>query len=58
VGLAAADEYPLGPIPSASPVPQGRVTTHRWTTSKIYPGTERNYSVYVPASTNPDHRPA
>ena len=49
-GLAAADEYPLGPDSQRQPgVPQGRVTAHRWTTSKIYPGTERDYSVYVPA---------
>ncbi len=55
-GLAAADEYPLGPDSQRQPgVPQGRVTAHRWTTSKIYPGTERDYSVYVPAQYKSDH---
>src|SRR6185436_5199025 len=54
-GLAAADEYPLGPDSQRQPgVPQGRVTAHRWTTSKIYPGTEREYRIYVPAQYKPD----
>src|SRR5687768_1987325 len=30
-------------------VPEGKVTKHRWTTSKVFPGTERDYWVYVPA---------
>ena len=29
--------------------PQGKVTSHRFTDSKIYPGTERDYFIYVPA---------
>ena len=30
-------------------VPKGKVTKHVWDTSKIYPGTTRDYWVYVPA---------
>ncbi len=30
-------------------VPQGKVTSHRFTDSKVYPGTEREYFIYVPA---------
>lgn len=48
----AADEYPLGPDSERrAGVPQGKVTQHRWT-SRIFPGTERNYWVYVPAQYN------
>ena len=44
------DQYVLGPDSQVKPgVPQGKVTTHQWTTSKIYPGTTRDYAVYVPA---------
>ncbi len=47
--LAAADEYVLGPDSQRHPnVPQGKVTKYEWT-SKIYPGTTRDYWVYVPA---------
>jgi sugar lactone lactonase YvrE/enterochelin esterase-like enzyme len=30
-------------------VPKGKLITSTWTTSKIFPGTTRDYSVYVPA---------
>ncbi len=30
-------------------VPKGTVTKHTWTTSRIFPGTTRDYWVYVPA---------
>lgn len=30
-------------------VPKGKVTEYEWNNSKIYPGTVRKYSVYVPA---------
>lgn len=30
-------------------VPEGKVTQHRWEESKIFPGTVRDYWVYVPA---------
>jgi enterochelin esterase family protein len=44
------DQYVLGPDSQVTPgVPQGKVTTLQWTTSKIYPGTTRDYAVYVPA---------
>jgi sugar lactone lactonase YvrE/enterochelin esterase-like enzyme len=45
-----AAEPELGPDskPQAG-VPQGKVTQHRWTASKVFPGTERDYWVYVPA---------
>ncbi|MGD0223425.1 MAG: SMP-30/gluconolactonase/LRE family protein [Terriglobia bacterium] len=49
-GLAGAGEdYPLGPDSQRQPgVPQGTVTHYTWT-SKIFPGTVRDYWVYVPA---------
>lgn len=44
------DQYVLGPDSQVKPnVPHGTVTTHQWTSSKIYPGTVRDYAVYVPA---------
>ena len=45
----AADDYKLGPdsMPQEG-VPRGTVTKHSWT-SKIFPGTVRDYWVYVPA---------
>ena len=49
-GLAGAiDDYQPGPdSQSKDGVPKGKVTEHRWT-SRIFPGTERDYWVYVPA---------
>ena len=47
VGLAA-DDYKLGPDSFAQAgVPQGEVTQHKWE-SKIFPGTVREYWLYVP----------
>jgi len=44
------DDYALGPDSMRQPeVPQGKVTEHDWKTSKVYPGTERKYWIYVPA---------
>lgn len=44
------DQYVLGPDSQVKPnVPKGKVETHQWTTSKIFPGTTRDYAVYVPA---------
>jgi gluconolactonase len=44
-----AQEYSLGPDSQRQKdVPQGKVTKHTWT-SKIFPGTVRDYWVYVPA---------
>jgi gluconolactonase len=49
VALLGAEDYVLGPDSQRQPgVPQGKVTQHSWT-SKIYPGTVRDYWVYVPA---------
>jgi enterochelin esterase-like enzyme len=47
-------EYPLtqDSQPQAG-VPQGKVSQHRWTDSKIFPGTERDYWIYVPAQYDP-----
>lgn len=43
------DQYVLGPdsLPQTD-VPKGVVTEHTWNESKVYPGTVRNYWVYVP----------
>jgi enterochelin esterase-like enzyme/sugar lactone lactonase YvrE len=35
-------------------VPQGKITSGQFTESKIFPGTKRGYSVYVPAQYKPD----
>ncbi|MDB5324272.1 MAG: gluconolactonase [Phycisphaerales bacterium] len=46
----AADEYKPHPDSIAQDgVPKGVVTKHTFATSKIFPGTTREYSVYVPA---------
>ncbi|MDB6025178.1 MAG: esterase [Verrucomicrobiales bacterium] len=43
------DDYKLGPDSQFYPdVPHGTVTKHRWETSKVFPGTVRDYWVYVP----------
>jgi enterochelin esterase-like enzyme/sugar lactone lactonase YvrE len=34
-------------------VPQGKVTTGEFSTSQIFPGTKRDYSVYIPAQYDP-----
>ena len=47
--LAVAQEYKLGPDSMRQAgVPQGKVAKYSWT-SRIYPGTTRDYWVYVPA---------
>ncbi len=53
----AADDYHLGPDSQRQAgVPEGSVTQHHWT-SKVFPGTERDYWVYVPKQYDPA-RPA
>lgn len=48
VGLGD-EHYKLGPESIAqSGVPQGVITQHQWKSTHIYPGTERDYWVYVP----------
>jgi enterochelin esterase-like enzyme/sugar lactone lactonase YvrE len=50
-------QYTLGPDSQVQPdVPRGAVTKHSWT-STIYPGTARDYWVYVPKQYDPA-RPA
>lgn len=47
--LAAQEEYKQGPDSFRQPnVPKGKITQHSWT-SKIFPGTVRDYWIYVPA---------
>jgi enterochelin esterase-like enzyme len=47
--LNAADDYTLGPdsMPRDG-VPRGEVTKASWTSTNIYPGTVRDYWIYVP----------
>jgi len=45
----AVQNYTLGPDSQPHDVPHGKVTRHTWTASKIFPGTTRDYWVYVPA---------
>src|SRR5262245_43216597 len=46
--LWAGDNYPLGPDSQEQPgVPKGKVIQHTWKSS-IFPGTVRDYWVYVP----------
>ncbi|MFK8113282.1 MAG: gluconolactonase, partial [Rubripirellula sp.] len=53
---ATADEsYPLhADSQRQADVPQGKVISYRFTNSKVYPGTERDYFVYVPAQYKKD----
>ena len=49
---AGTNNYVLGPDSQVQAgVPRGIVTQHSWT-SRIYPGTVRDYWVYVPAQYN------
>jgi enterochelin esterase family protein len=44
------DQYVLGPDSQVKAgVPQGKVTQHVWNQSKVFPGTTRDWWVYVPA---------
>lgn len=55
----AADDYKLGPDSQPQPgVPKGTVTKHTWKESRVFPGTVRDYWVYVPAQYKPDGPPA
>ena len=51
--VAADEKYPLGPDSQPRDVPHGKVTRHTWT-STIFPGTIRDYWVYVPAQYQAD----
>ena len=46
---AQEPDYPLGPDSKPQDgVPRGTVTKHVWNDSKVFPGTQRDYWVYVP----------
>ena len=48
--LPAANDYQLGPDSQIKEgVPHGKVEQRKFSASKIFPGTERDYWVYVPA---------
>jgi enterochelin esterase-like enzyme len=50
----AADDYKLGPDSlEQDGVPKGTVTKHSWT-STVFPGTVRDYWIYVPAQYDPN----
>src|SRR5262245_44294112 len=52
--LPPAEDYPLGPDSQRqASVPRGAVTRHSWT-SKLFPGTTRDYWIYVPAQYKPE----
>ncbi|HYG33737.1 MAG TPA: alpha/beta hydrolase-fold protein, partial [Clostridia bacterium] len=54
LNLHAADDYPLGPDCQVQPgVPKGTVEKYTFASSKIFPGTVRDYWVYVPAQYDP-----
>jgi enterochelin esterase-like enzyme len=49
-GVTGDEPYTLGPDSLAQAgVPRGAVTQHRWKNSAIYPGTERDYWLYIPS---------
>ena len=49
VSAPAPEAYELGPDSKPKPgVPRGTVTKHAWTNSTVYPGTVRDYWIYVP----------
>ena len=54
--ISAADSLnPNNPDRQANPgVPQGKLTTSTFSESKIFPGTTREYSVYIPAQYSAD----
>jgi enterochelin esterase family protein len=53
-----AGEYSLGPDSFYHEgVPRGTVTKYEWSDNKVYPGTSRDYWIYVPAQYDPS-RPA
>lgn len=50
-----AEEYVLGPDSQRQPdVPKGTITKLSWNVSNIYPGTTRDYWIYVPAQYKAD----
>ena len=50
VSLGQAADYRPGPLAKRQPdAPKGRVIQAKWTNCKHFPGTERDYWVYIPA---------
>lgn len=53
--LQAADDYKLGPLSQENPAaPKGRVIQMPEHVSKIFPGTKRDWWIYVPAQYTPE----
>ena len=47
--IAIAEDYPLGPDSQPQPgVPQGEVKKFAFETSKLFPGTKRDWCLYIP----------
>ena len=52
--VRSADDYKLGPDSFVQPgVPQGLITKHKWISNEIFPGTVRDYWIYVPKQYTP-----
>jgi enterochelin esterase family protein len=57
--LLAQQPYELGPDSKVQEgVPQGKILEGNWESRKVYPGTVRNYRIYVPAGYDPAEPPA
>jgi gluconolactonase len=55
---AAADDYPPGPDSKPQPgVPKGEILKFTFERSHLFPGTMRDYSIYVPAQYDPANPP-
>jgi enterochelin esterase family protein len=55
LSVSAADDYKLGPLSQENPaVPKGKVTQMPVHESKIFPGTKRDWWIYVPAQYSPE----
>jgi sugar lactone lactonase YvrE len=51
---AAQEEYPVSPESQPQPgIPKGSVEKYTFSGSKVFPGTQRDYWVYVPAQYDP-----
>lgn len=53
IPAVAADDYKLGADSQRQAVPRGEVRTATFATSKVFPATTREYSVYVPKQYDP-----
>lgn len=53
VAAGAEELYPLGPDSQRTDAPRGTLTRHTWT-SRLFPGTVRDYWLYVPARYTPE----